>query len=368
VEIRKQSVTTITNCTGAAISQAVANFNGGEVDLDCGPDPVTITVPQTMVFADTVLRAVRPGTITLTTNATEMFEVNDFLTFEIDDLAFVGAPKLPPLPANAAVVGDKGSKVTLVGDQFSNYIAAPVIMAPISHLTVIRSTFTNNGRGAASPFFRAAIVSKPHSFMSIEGSTFSNNSGQEAGAISNNGTLTVSDSTFVNNSSAGAGGAILTTDLNSSMQITNSTFVDNRAAMAGGSISTLGAFGTTIQSCTFFNSDSTVTSGMIAGTGISVFDTILVDPSTPTTPCTLVTGSSNLQWPVGPALCGPGFVNGDPNLGPLASNGGPTQTMAIQLPSAAFRAATAPCPATDQRGVARGTACDIGAYQIPATN
>lgn len=65
-----------------------------------------------------------------------------------------------------------------------------------------------------------------------------------------------------------------------------------------------------------------------------------------------------------------------PGLGPLASNGGPTQTHALLPPSSpAINAVPlvdckdvsgAPV-ATDQRGVARprppGGACDIGAYE-----
>jgi hypothetical protein len=64
----------------------------------------------------------------------------------------------------------------------------------------------------------------------------------------------------------------------------------------------------------------------------------------------------------------PGFTVGDPNLGPLQDNGGPTKTMAISAPSAALDQvpAGAGCPATDQRGLLRpqGSACDIGAFEL----
>lgn len=57
----------------------------------------------------------------------------------------------------------------------------------------------------------------------------------------------------------------------------------------------------------------------------------------------------------------------NPLLGPLAGNGGPTQTMALQAGSPAIDGGDgAGCPATDQRGVPRpgGAACDVGAFEI----
>jgi hypothetical protein len=53
-------------------------------------------------------------------------------------------------------------------------------------------------------------------------------------------------------------------------------------------------------------------------------------------------------------------------LSPLAANGGPTLTHALNGGSPAFNAANpARCPATDQRGVARpqGPGCDAGAVE-----
>lgn len=55
----------------------------------------------------------------------------------------------------------------------------------------------------------------------------------------------------------------------------------------------------------------------------------------------------------------------DTLLGPLASNGGPTQTHALLTGSAAIDGATGGCYSTDQRGVGRpvGGGCDIGAFE-----
>jgi hypothetical protein len=72
----------------------------------------------------------------------------------------------------------------------------------------------------------------------------------------------------------------------------------------------------------------------------------------------------NLEWPGNDC----GFaLSADPLLGPLADNGGPTQTHALQPDSPAIDAAVeCPPPATDQRGVSRpqGDACDIGSFEL----
>lgn len=64
-------------------------------------------------------------------------------------------------------------------------------------------------------------------------------------------------------------------------------------------------------------------------------------------------------------LNGPGDLSGvAPLLGPLANNGGPTDTHALLAGSPAIDAGGT-CLATDQRGVTRpqGPACDIGAFE-----
>jgi hypothetical protein len=49
----------------------------------------------------------------------------------------------------------------------------------------------------------------------------------------------------------------------------------------------------------------------------------------------------------------------------LADNGGPTKTHALLTGSAAINSGNpATCPSTDQRGVARQDACDIGAFEF----
>jgi hypothetical protein len=83
------------------------------------------------------------------------------------------------------------------------------------------------------------------------------------------------------------------------------------------------------------------------------------------------------SWPHGHNVFGTSGCYGgtfaDPQLGPLADNGGPTFTMAIPATSPAAGAVPvsgADCPDTDQRGVGRpqGSACDAGAYERAPPN
>jgi len=82
-------------------------------------------------------------------------------------------------------------------------------------------------------------------------------------------------------------------------------------------------------------------------------------------------GGGNLQFP--DSDCGATIPVGNPVLGSLAGNGGPTQTMSISGAPAIDAAVAANCPPTDQRGSLRSdgngdgiVVCDIGAFEAPA--
>jgi hypothetical protein len=83
-------------------------------------------------------------------------------------------------------------------------------------------------------------------------------------------------------------------------------------------------------------------------------------------PGTIVSNGHNLD---GDGTCGLGeptdLPGTDPLLGPLADNGGPSETHALLPGSPAIDAGPPTCEATDQRGVPRPqeAACDIGAYE-----
>jgi predicted outer membrane repeat protein len=184
--------------------------------------------------------------------------------------------------------------------------------------------------------------------LTVLNSTFSGNRANvdHGGAIYNDGTLTITNSTFSGNR-ANTGGAIYN---DGTLTITNSTFSDNSAAYAGGGIEHNSGT-TTVRNSIVANSTS---GGNCSGD---------------------IGGANNLA---DDDTCDAGFTySASINLDALSSNGGPTQTIPLLVGSSAIDAgynavcAAAPVNGKDQRGYSRysgtaGTVCDIGAYELGA--
>lgn len=247
--------------------------------------------------------------------------------------------------------------------------------------TVTQSTFTNNtttqyGGGAFESQLNQQSVpicqgSWPQAQSCQEpggahdtliGDTFSGNMAMtEGGAIASFGTTTVSNSTLYNNgiigtgpSGDGGGGGVQNTG---TISITQTTLSANQSKY---------------------------------GANIHVYNDTQLQPGPPTTTLrmSVVTSGVNGQNCSGSVVitdggynlesatsCGFSALNGslqntNPQLGPLQSNGGPTQTMALPLQSPAVDAISSSASgctgSTDQRGVTRpqGTRCDIGAFEV----
>ena len=248
-------------------------------------------------------------------------------------------------------------------------------------LTVNNSAFSGNTVGGGARDGGGIYNSGT---LTVSNSTFSNNSARFGGAIYSVGTsiarttLTVNSSTFLGNravnspdSPMGYGGGIYNAE--GTLTVSNSTFSGNSADDGGGGIFNDGQYYSpaTVSNSTFSGNSAAVGGGIrqFGGGAATLKNTIMANSPTGGN-CSggITDGGGNLSYP--DTTC-PG-INGDPVLGPLQNNGGPTRTTALRPGSAALDAADdAICAAPpvnnlDQRGYPRplGAHCDIGAYEL----
>jgi CSLREA domain-containing protein len=220
--------------------------------------------------------------------------------------------------------------------------------------------------------------------VTITNSTISGNSaGSGGGGIDNeSGTLNVTGSTISGNSASDSGGGI---DIDrGTVTITNSTISGNSAGSFGGGIRNFG--GTANLSFVTIASNSASIGGGIsrAGGTVNIKNSIVGNNTASTGPnCSGGVTATGANFATD-GSCGAGFSTvpstglGGLNLGPLANNGGPTQTHALQAGSAAIDAVpSGQCSDVngnpviqDQRGVSRpqGSRCDVGAYEAAAAS
>ena len=212
--------------------------------------------------------------------------------------------------------------------------------------------------------FSGGGIGANYGTLTLDRVSIHNNYGGDGGGVRNQGTLIVTNSTISNNW-AWFGGAIQNW-YGKSVSIDNSTISNNQAAYGPGAIDNAGAI-------SFAIAGSTIAGNL--GKGVALFgamqirNTILANGggvrNCGPAPTSL---GHNIADDDSCSLTGPGdHDNTDPRLGPLADNGGPTQTRALLAGSPAIDAGSNDCPppATDQRGVARpqGASCDIGAFE-----
>jgi len=280
--------------------------------------------------------------------------------------------------------------------------AAGVLNFSTGTLSVNTSTFIGNeglgGQSAAGGILNLGMAI-------LNGVVFSSNGAAFGGAILNGGTLTGNNIT-VEDGGASMGGGILNANL---MTLSNSTIRGNIVFFSGGggifndfngnlilsnstvSGNTASGFGgagiNNRGTATLLNVTITGNAALAEGGGIyndelifpralTLKNTIIADNGGGDCagPTPVVSEGHNLSSDATCGFSGPGDLqNMDPVLGPLADNGGPTQTHALLPGSPAIDAGdNRGCPETDQRGFSRpfdgdvdGQAlCDIGAYEL----
>ncbi|HET6691046.1 MAG TPA: choice-of-anchor Q domain-containing protein [Miltoncostaeaceae bacterium] len=240
------------------------------------------------------------------------------------------------------------------------------------------TSFTNGNMGRSrqgSAGGHGGAIDVAAGTADISGSTFTGN------AAGRGGPQREPTTSFAGNGDGGSGGALAVQD--GAATVMNSTFAANRAGEQGvgqshsyepntggsGGAAFLNGTGSLRISWSTFagnarGADAPGGNGL-EGAAIQVSASILADAA----PACGVTAPPAIPNVVaaGDNSCPSARVVGDPRLGALAANGGPTPTLLPGAGSVAINAlAGVPCPGTDQRGLPRPAlgACDAGAVEI----
>lgn len=228
-----------------------------------------------------------------------------------------------PTLRNVTFSGNYASSGGAIYNSGNNGDASPLIT---------HATFTGNVAGGSGGAIYNRVSGTGSASPAIEQSTFSGNrAGYRGGAVLNDGAL--------------------------QLGIAFSTFYGNTAANQGGAISSEGGAQAAITASVFWGNTASGPGKQVFddGSGAQAFGGNLVQG-----------GCSGVYLPYGSCTGSP--LTGDPLLGTLQDNGGPTWTMLPGAGSPALGAATCSAGETDQRGVARPTgACALGAVERQAS-
>lgn len=334
IDNRSTSTVTITN---SVISNNQANgFGGGINNNGAG----TVTISNSSVTGNTALGDNFGGGINNNFNGT--LNVTNTVVSGNTAGGFGGGGINNNFSGAATVTGS-----TISGNTAEN--GGGINNNSGGSFTLTDSTVSGNTGTSTSPG-GGGILNNSSGPMTITGSTISGNTSVgPGGGIANNsgGALTITNSTISNNTStheAGGGGVYRVST--GAVTLTNVTVIGNSAPSGGGGLrnNRLDS-GITLLRSIVANS---VSGGNCSGLINSLGNNLSSDAT-----CNLVAAGD--------------LPNTNPQVAPLASNGGPTQTHALLAGSAAINAGGPGCPppATDQRGVTRpqGAACEIGSFE-----
>jgi len=256
--------------------------------------------------------------------------------YVLEGLTIFGARDAAIDGAAIKVVSGAGvlSGVTVSGSQGDD--GGGVWSGPGTSLLATDSLFIGNSAAGAG----GAIHSE--GTLSVDGITVTGNTATDGAGISATGPTTeMRTSTIAGNTATQAGGGLF---VDGAAELTSMTIAQNEAARGGGVRRPSAAVG-----------DATVRSSIVS-------DNTAPDGHD----CSGDLGSlgGNVGTARGCGLRGPTDRSGeDPQLGRLGPNGGPTPTMALRPTSPAIGSGIE-CSRRDQRGAPRDRRCDAGAYEL----
>jgi CSLREA domain-containing protein len=295
------------------------------------------------------------ATITLDSSLGHLPTITDADGLTIDgedaEITVSGGDKVRVFAVGEFAVGE-GAKLTLENLTVSNGFAdaSSPINARGGGATIFRGTLTiSNSTFSDNSALNGGGVATEQGTVNVTDSTFSGNNSiglnSGGGIYSLSSSTTVTNSTFSNNTASGVGGGIMNSN-GSILTVTNSTFSSNRA-FNGGAIDHVGAAATVLSS-TFAANSATLGGDSLNGSStappMTLRNTILVnDPATSGGNCAqLITdGGYNTDDGTSCGLSDPTSLSStDPLLdtNSLQENGGPTKTIALQVDSPAIDA------------------------------
>jgi large repetitive protein len=364
-------VTNLYDSGAGSLRQAIADIpSNGIITFDSSLSGQTIPLSSTLVINKTM--DINGGMLDLPIkisggDAVRVFHVNTGVTATLINLKISNG--------YSSEAGDAGS-----GGGIRNY----------GTLTLLSCTITDN----QSAWNGGGI--RNNGTLVLENSIISTNQAEGfGGGVQNTDTMVVTDSIFLGNT-ANYGAGIH--NYSGTFHISNSTLEDNVSEIHGGGILSAGGV-LTLMNSTLSNNKANGTSSEGGGIAISGGTSVITNSTFYGNHGQYGGGISNrgdltyintiIAGSVGYSDCisefgtihsssthnlvedGSCFVatnlEGDPKLGPLADNGGPTLTHALLSGSSAIDAGhNGYCTTTDQRGVSRpqGAGCDIGAYEL----
>ena len=341
------------NCNESGFGSVLASVDGsggGTITFNCGTATIAFTSYKQIAHAVTI-----DGGGTITFDGGSTMPGNGSAFFQVFGSANVVLKRLVlqhgAYSASHALENFGVLRLDQVTMRNNASIGAPLYNQ--GTLIVQRSTFAANTNSGAASDGRGGAIHNEGGTATIRYSTFSGNAAATGGgAIYSNGDLVVTNATFTANltTGSGSGGAAIFQD-GGIGTVAYATIAANAGQTFGGGVYANDPAVLTISRSILANN----TNGNCDGSNTA-----------------LVSAGYNLWF--GATSCpfsASGDGAGDPKLGSLASNGGPTQTMLPLSGSAAIgRIPNAQCMiAVDQRGGGRpsGSGCDSGAVEAGAT-
>lgn len=309
------------------------------------------------------------------------------------------------------IVQGHGAQETIVqAHPISSEGIQRVFEIPLEVTVTIRGMTIRHGNPRRTPFSGGGVLN--YGTLLLEDTVIRDNFGSAGGGIYNEGTLTLINSTISHNGSVGGGESHVecTTGggikvMSGTVTLINSTVSDNKAKGKGGGIHVACSGMLVLQNSTISGNwanssggaiylngagefiNSTITNNNAHNVGgisiegsaeknvirgqLSLRNTIIANnigrlEKYGIPDCYLNQYGSIIvneySW-IGDGNCTPTF-SGDPMLGPLADNGGPTLTHSLLPDSPTIDIMPACTLDTDQRGEPRQSPCDIGAFEV----